>query len=89
MSRDAEGPGFEALVKELEETVRALERDEMDLDEALALFESGVRRLREAGRLLDEARGRVEELIETASGDLETLGWEEDPEGADGPGDGS
>lgn len=71
-----QGPGgggaseFEAALERLEEIVRALEGDELRLDEALALFERGVGHLRTASRLLEEARGTVEELIADASGGL-------------------
>jgi len=65
---------FEKALSELEAIADALERDDLDLDEALTLFERGVGRLRTASRLLDAARGRVEELIEEASG-----AWELQP----------
>jgi exodeoxyribonuclease VII small subunit len=68
--------GFEELMTELETTVRALEREELALDEALVLFERGVGALREASRLLDAARGRVEEVVESSASELETLGLE-------------
>jgi exodeoxyribonuclease VII small subunit len=67
---------FEELMTELETTVRALEREELALDEALVLFERGVGALREASRLLDAARGRVEEVVESSASELETLGLE-------------
>ena len=73
---DAAGPGFETALSELEEIVRALDRDEMQLDEALELFRQGVGHLRTANRLLDEAEGQVEELIEEASGELETVDFD-------------
>ncbi|MDP2497715.1 MAG: exodeoxyribonuclease VII small subunit [Candidatus Palauibacterales bacterium] len=73
---DADGPGFETALSELEEIVRALDRDEMQLDEALELFRQGVGHLRTANRLLDEAEGQVEELIEEASGELETVDFD-------------
>lgn len=77
-----ERPGFEAALSELEEIVRALDRDEMRLDEALELFREGVDHLRAANRLLEEAEGQVEELIEEASGELEAVEFEvEDPAG--------
>lgn len=66
---------FERLIAELEEVVGDLGADDLELDRALALFERGVRCLREAGRLLDAAEGRVEELIESASGDFEAIGF--------------
>lgn len=70
---DTDGPGFETALSELEEIVRALDREEMQLDEALELFREGVGHLRTANRLLDDAEGQVEELIEEASGELETV----------------
>ena len=73
---DADGPGFETALSELEEIVRALDRDEMQLDEALELFRQGVGHLRTANRLLNEAEGQVEELIEEASGELETVDFD-------------
>ncbi len=68
--------GFEDLMAELDTIVRELDSGEVQLDDALALFETGVSRLREAGRLLDYAQGRVEELIESASGDLSVIGFD-------------
>lgn len=73
---DTDGPGFETALSELEEIVRALDRDEMQLDEALELFREGVGHLRTANRLLDDAEGQVEELIEEASGELETVDFD-------------
>ena len=81
---------FEATLEELETIAASLERDDLDLDEALALFERGIQRLRAAGRLLDSAHGKVEELIEGASESLEIRAVEvasEEPGGrAAGPG---
>jgi len=66
-------PDFEAAMAQLERIVSALEGEELDLDQALHLFESGVQHLRTASRLLDEVRGRIEELIETSSGELQRV----------------
>lgn len=76
---------FETALAELERIVRALDRDELDLEEALALFEAGMGHLRVATRLLAAAKGSVEELIESASGDLEAIGFE--PPAEEGAGD--
>jgi exodeoxyribonuclease VII small subunit len=70
---------FEDLMAELDRIVRDLNAGDVELDDALALFETGVSRLREAGQLLDHAQGRVEELIESASGDLSVIGFETEP----------
>jgi exodeoxyribonuclease VII small subunit len=72
-SRGREDPspdGFERQLEEIESIVARLEAGDVELEEALALFERGVARLRQAGRLLDRAEGRVEELIDSATGDL-------------------
>ncbi|MEE9579586.1 MAG: exodeoxyribonuclease VII small subunit, partial [Gemmatimonadota bacterium] len=51
----------------------ALDREELDLDEALRLFEDGVRHVRRANRLLEDVRGRIEELIEASSEEVRTV----------------
>lgn len=78
MADEQEGrnPDFEASLEELERIVERLDRDELELDEALELFERGVRRLRAASRHLNEARGKVEELIEDASGELASVDFD-------------
>jgi exodeoxyribonuclease VII small subunit len=63
---------FEQALAELETIADSLERDDLDLDEALSLFERGVDRLRMAGLLLDAAHGKVEELVQGASYTLDT-----------------
>ncbi len=63
---------FEATLEELEEIVSKLDREGVGLDEAVALFERGIDRLKRANAWLDSASGRVEELIATATGELET-----------------
>lgn len=73
---EASAPTFERLIEDLERIVERLGRNDIELDEALGLFERGVGCLREAGRLLDAAEGRVEELIESAAGDFEAIGFE-------------
>lgn len=82
MSGEERTPDFESALEELERVVRSLDGDELELDEALELFERGVAQLRTANRLLDEARGRVEEVVEQASGELEAVDFElpEEPE---------
>jgi exodeoxyribonuclease VII small subunit len=53
----------------LEEIVRKLEADEVELDAALALFEEGVVRLRAARDRLTQATLKVQTVLEEA-GDL-------------------
>lgn len=61
---------FEQDVDRLEEIVRELERDELDLDRALSLFEEGIGRLRTASTALVAIEGRVQQLTEDADGSL-------------------
>jgi exodeoxyribonuclease VII small subunit len=53
----------------LEEIVRRLEADDVELDAALALFEEGVARLRAARERLVSAEVKVQAVLEEA-GDL-------------------
>jgi exodeoxyribonuclease VII small subunit len=53
----------------LEEIVRRLEADDVELDAALALFEEGVARLRAARDRLASAEVKVQTVLEEA-GDL-------------------
>lgn len=54
----------------LEEIVRRLEADDLELDAALALFEEGVSRLRAAREHLAAAELQVQKVLEEAGGDL-------------------
>lgn len=56
----------------LEEIVRKLESDDGELDDALALFEEGVQRLRAARDRLAEAELKVQAVLEQADGTLRT-----------------
>lgn len=57
----------------LEEIVRRLEADDLDLDSALALFEEGVTRLREARARLEAAELKVRAVLEDADGTLRSV----------------
>jgi exodeoxyribonuclease VII small subunit len=66
-------PGKASLAEDLrrlEEIVRELEREDGDLDRALALFEEGVARLRGARERLTLAEARVRKVLEDAEGQL-------------------
>jgi exodeoxyribonuclease VII small subunit len=54
----------------LEEIVRRLEAEDVELDAALALFEEGVARLRAARERLAVAEVKVQTVMEEAGGDL-------------------
>jgi exodeoxyribonuclease VII small subunit len=57
-----EEPTFEALRRELEEIVGTLERGEVAVDEAIALWQRGEELHRRCVALLEAAEGRIEEL---------------------------
>ena len=63
---------FESCVQRLEEIVDELESEGLPLDRALALFEEGVARLREATTALAAAETAVKVLRERADGMFET-----------------
>jgi exodeoxyribonuclease VII small subunit len=63
-------PSLAEDLRRLEEIVRRLEREEGDLDQALALFEEGVIRLRSARERLGAAEVRVKKVLEDAAGSL-------------------
>jgi exodeoxyribonuclease VII small subunit len=54
----------------LEEIVRKLEAEDVELDTALALFEEGVARLRAARERLVAAELKVQAVLEEAGGDI-------------------
>ncbi|HXG45815.1 MAG TPA: exodeoxyribonuclease VII small subunit [Gemmatimonadales bacterium] len=63
-------PSLAEELRRLEEIVRRLESDDSDLDQALALFEEGVARLRAARERLAAAEARVLKVLEQADGTL-------------------
>ena len=67
----AAGPGgFAQDLERLEQIVRRLEAEELDLDEALRLFEEGVERLRAARERLSAAEVRVRQVLADQAGKL-------------------
>ncbi len=61
---------FEEALKELEEIVNRLEQGEIPLEEALHLFEQGVKLSRWCHTKLDEAQKRVEVLLKDEAGKM-------------------
>ncbi len=74
---DGEKPGLEARIARVEQIASALESDRLELDDALRLFEEGVRHLREAETLLRSAELRVERLLDDPDGNVRTERIEE------------
>ncbi len=75
---EAESGAIERRISRLEEIVSRLEREELELDEALRLFEEGIGHLREVRGMLRSAELRVEQLIEEADGSFTTEPFREE-----------
>ena len=56
-------PAFSEQLERLEAIVRKLEAEDLDLDEALKLFEEGVERLRVAREQLTQAELKVKKAL--------------------------
>jgi exodeoxyribonuclease VII small subunit len=65
-----EANGFGRDLERLEDIVRRLEGEELDLDDALRLFEEGVGRLRAARQQLEAAELRIRQVLEDQAGRL-------------------
>ena len=67
----ADGPGFEERLEALEGIVKALEGEDLSLEESLARYQQGVEHLRACRALLDGAEKRLLELVEKPDGAAE------------------
>lgn len=67
---------FEKSLMRLEEVVKRLESTDLSLDEAMKLFEEGVKLSRDCQKQLEEAEGRVEILLRKADGKLQAEPFE-------------
>jgi len=72
--KGAKGLRFEEALAGLEKIVAQLEGGDLPLDDALKLFEEGVRLSRFCSGKLDEAERRIEILMKGAEGE-----WEAEP----------
>jgi exodeoxyribonuclease VII small subunit len=74
MAKTGAGPSLTPALGDelarLEEIVRKLEAEDVELDTALALFEEGVARLRAARERLVAAELKVQAVLEEADGDI-------------------
>lgn len=62
--------GLEERLARLESIVERLERDDLELEEALALFEEGIGHVREASTILERTQLRVEKLVVELDGSV-------------------
>jgi exodeoxyribonuclease VII small subunit len=61
---------FGAELERLEAIVRTLEDSEVDLDEALELFQEGVKRLKNARKMLQATELTVKKVVDAADAGL-------------------
>lgn len=64
-------PDFETSMERLDAIVKALERGEAPLKEALSLFQEGTALVSHCGTMLDEAEQQVTKLTKGADGSPE------------------
>ncbi len=62
---------YEEDLARIERIIEELERDDLELERALALFEEGVERLRSASKALENVEGQVRLLVERSDGSFE------------------
>ncbi|MBI3326468.1 MAG: exodeoxyribonuclease VII small subunit [Nitrospinae bacterium] len=74
-----EQPTFEGALQRLEEIVAHLERNELDLEQSLQLFEEGVTLVRFCTTRLDEAERRIEVLLADKEGRVHAEPFPEEP----------
>ncbi len=63
-----EAPALEQRLARIEAIVERLESSDLDLEEAMRLFEEGVAHLREAQRVIRESELRIERLLDDGAG---------------------
>ncbi|HCH28049.1 MAG TPA: exodeoxyribonuclease VII small subunit [Ruminococcaceae bacterium] len=60
---------FENSLKELEQTVSALEKGDMPLDESIKAFEKGIALSKECSKYLENAKQKIISLSEAEDGE--------------------
>lgn len=62
---------FEEALKRLEETVEKLESGELDLESSIKTFQEGITLSLFCQKELEQAQGRIQQLVESLNGELE------------------
>lgn len=68
----AQNVKFETALEKLEQIVRKLENGDLTLEESLKAFEEGIGLARGCEKILQEAKGKVEKLVQKEGGKLTT-----------------
>ena len=74
---------FEDALKRLEEIVRDLEKGDLMLDDALRMYEEGIRLSRESLDILDNAEKKIEILMQEKNGTKRARPFDMEPEAGD------
>jgi exodeoxyribonuclease VII small subunit len=69
MAETGDVQGLETRLEKLEAIVERLDTEDLELQEALDLYEEGVAHVREAYTAIEHARLRVESLVVDADGE--------------------
>jgi len=69
-TKDKKEKSFEALLRKLEQNVEDLESGDVPIEEALKLFEEGIRLSKVLTTRLTDAEKKVRKLVETADGEF-------------------
>ena len=69
---------FKSGLERLEEIVDSLEGGEIDLEEALKVFEEGIKISKSLSEKLTRAEKQIRQLVEKSDGSLETEPMEDD-----------
>ncbi len=68
---------FEQLITELGDTVKKLDNGQTPLDEAMDLFEKGVKLTKQCNKILDEAQNKISILLKNSEGEIKEEKLEE------------
>ena len=77
MATRGKGAAFEQALERLEKIVEELQRADLPLEARLKRFEEGVALVRECKKALDTATKKVEVLIKSSGGKMETRLFDE------------
>jgi exodeoxyribonuclease VII small subunit len=71
-------PTFKEAIEELEKITDSLESGELELEQSIALFERGVSLIKYCQDKLDSAQAKVELLVDSLEGEIESVPLEEE-----------
>lgn len=71
---------FEEALKRLEDIVTQLEKNDVSLEQSIALFEEGIRLSKFCSEKLNEAEQRIAKLVKTETGEFKEIAFNNEPE---------